>query len=143
MSKFENLKIGDTVLTPIVVSSPYSLRGRKFLISRAVEHVTKTQFTADGLRYSKQYGSGIGHCGKAEIPGGIPHSASEEILKDQTAEMEDFKRRVGILRDIRDAAEQLIKSIRHDGKLLNISLDNLESARNRIKAAQTDLNIKI
>lgn len=59
--KFENLAVGDTVLLHVerkVFS--FTRNGRDTFVPITVEKVTKTQFTANGERFTREHGGRIG-----------------------------------------------------------------------------------
>lgn len=66
MSKFSNIKVGDTVFVGVVLGVNAGGWGsrrhftRDFITAQTVDRVTSTQFTAGGKRYSKTNGGEIG-----------------------------------------------------------------------------------
>ena len=84
--KFEDIKVGDKVIVPKYVRCGWN-SGKTFKIVANVTRVTKTQFTADGRRFKKDYGTEMGNSF-------IQAVKYTDESQDQTSEMELFIKKV-------------------------------------------------
>lgn len=88
---FENIKVGDEVLVPKHISYGWK-NGKTFYITDYVTRVTKTQFCCGDIRAKKENGNIIGDSWSRIHKVGDISRFGKEILKDQTLEMNSFKK---------------------------------------------------
>ena len=99
MSDFTDVKVGDEVFTTVFVSYGWN-REQRFWIKASVEAVTKKQFTVMGTRFWKETGNAVsrGDYRNCVKEGEKQYWRSETPIKDQSAEMSDFKEVVRLSR---------------------------------------------
>ena len=134
--KFEDIKVGDTVL--IKKSVMYGYRYRRFFnIAMTVERITKTQFITDGKRFKKDDGCEIGvdyNRSKAYLVGEEVGYMTKTIAKDETKEMNEFILKLKRVDEIRDFMKEIqsVKTIDlTDGQVSSLH-SNLESIKNSL-----------
>ena len=99
--KFENIKVGDEVLIPKNI--PYGWKGGKtFYITACVTRVTKTQFCCGEVRAKKENGNIIGDGWNQVYRDGDNAGIGENTIKDQTLEMNAFRKRISVYNKIRN-----------------------------------------
>jgi len=92
-TKFENIKVGDTVMIRAEVSTGWN-RAAFFWIPQAVTKTTATRFTVGHKVYLKKDGSRYGggsFCDRAKILGEKTGHRADEVVVDQSKEMEEMK----------------------------------------------------
>lgn len=106
--RFGDIKIGDKVFVRREVRYGFH-EFKYFYVQVEVDRVTKTQFTADGRRFKKDFGRQIGgNYGQSAFTEG-----STDEIYDQAEEMELFITRVKMWQETRQTIEDI-----------SISLDN-------------------
>ncbi len=128
MDKFQDVKVGDKVLVPIRVTVGWRSK-EIFYCLKSVEKVTKTQFTAGGVRAKKEQGRVIGSNNWYSIlkEGDSNGSFEKRIITDETEDMERFKKALSLVYYIEKAINIDIPLNR------NTNLDNLIIAYNKKK----------
>jgi ribosomal protein S24E len=101
--KFQDIKVGDEVFVGNSIRYGWNL-GEEFFIPEKVVRVTKTQFsTVSGRRFKKEYGQQIGsgtYGANAYMEGDKKSHWSDDVIYDQTKEMEEFKKKISLERDV-------------------------------------------
>lgn len=114
--KFENIKVGDTVVTQASVRYGWN-SGKSFYIPVAVKKVTPTQFTTENGKRFKKDGRGIGDERFKNVyylGDKSGYHGANEIVKDQTKEMNYFISKLKLERSIIDSFEKLTLSVNSD-----------------------------
>ena len=126
MSNFENIKVGDTVLTYERVRVGWNA-SRYFLTPKKVTRLTKTQFvTEDGRKFSKNDGYEVGgdYSEPAYREGELVNRWTGEVAKDQTNEMKAFVAEQKQRKELKDMAYNVNRDI-HEVKAAD--LDRVET----------------
>lgn len=97
--KFKDIKVGDKVLCGVDVRGLSIFDRKTFLIAKEVTRVTKTQFIADGKRFSKDYGKEVGGSGRANLVTGCNIDQSEDLVA--------FEARVKLIRTTLEKVDNL------------------------------------
>ncbi len=112
MSKFEDVKVGDTVLISTGVNIGWG-QLKNFWVKDTVSKVTKTQFTtAQGVRAKRDSGSVIGEHAHVAKEGDSYGYNGKEVHVDQTEEMQEFKAHQQVILKSRKMTEDLYESFR-------------------------------
>lgn len=105
--KFENIKVGDTVLVEDKVSYGWNL-AEAFLVPKKVERVTKTQFIIeggdkfrkDGRIISRKFVNAYNFGDKVGL-------LRDRVAKDESELMEVFKAKLGVEKSINKKSESI------------------------------------
>ncbi len=138
--KFENIKVGDTVMIEDSVTYGW-YKSKRFWIPKKVIRVSKAQFVIEGGKRFKKNGKQVGvhsyGCiGLLSEIGGY----RDEVIKDQTKERNAFVKKINLEDDI-NASIDVIK-IQRNSPFTHVELktifDKLESIRLEIESKKVN-----
>ena len=133
--KFKDIKVGDTVFVEETVKNGFS-GGQSFYIPKSVTKVTPAQFFIGDLRFTKKDGKRIGVYGEhAYLEGDQGGWSYNNIVTDQTVQMETFKQKIAVQMQLRRKFEGLKLDRNSDKSLdeLNDILALVEQLENKLK----------
>ena len=131
MEKFDDLKVGNTVMIEELVSYGWNT-SESFFIPKKVTRVTNTQFVINGDRRFKKDGREIGYNKYSNAYFlGDKYGWRTELVKDQTEEKKSFAEKIKLEVKIRTDIESLKINLNSD-----LNYEELVDLRNNI------LNIK-
>lgn len=132
--KFENIKVGDTVIDREIVRVTWGVT-EAFFIRKTVKSVSPKQFVLeDGTRCKKEDGRIIGDYGYVYIVGDKYNR--NKLVTDQTEEMEEFKQLLSRKIKLRDEYDNL----KSDFIRLDLTVDEVNTLEELITSLKSILN---
>lgn len=123
--RFQDIKVGDKVVVPKYVRYGWN-SGKTFRIVANVTRVTKTQFTADGRRFKKDYGSEIGESFSYA-------TKYRDESQDQTSEMNLFIQKVKDEKYIKNTITSITQDI-CKRKLHELDMSDIDTLKARVNS---------
>lgn len=121
--KFKNIKVGDKVVVSKSISLGWN-SSKSFNIVTTVTKTTKTQFTADGNRYRKDYGGMIGN-------NWVEAEVYIDDSQDQSKEMARFQKKLDFSRYIKKSITDMMQDI-NKKNLYALDLPYLDDLKNQV-----------